>query len=169
MAFWNDANHRVDLFPIALLRLEQQQHEVGADGKIRSFGRDDQRARNSATPRGRRAAACQRVAADRIHLRMQRDREHPVVQIDEAGARIRGHDLLSIARAAQNLQFGPGRRQAVLDETAVSSEPDGVGQFERAQRPPVSPSHGAIDVVDRIRDLRCDLRRVPERRRQASA
>ena len=58
---------------------------------------------------------CDRVAADRVHLRMELDREHAVAKIDEAGAGVALHDLLPVLRrlaesADRGRPAAPGRR-----------------------------------------------------------
>jgi hypothetical protein len=49
-----------------------------------------------------------RVAADRVHLRVELDAEHAIPQIDEAGARVAANDRRPLLRGAQNLQIRRG-------------------------------------------------------------
>ena len=156
------SNHRIDVFPVALLRLEEQQHQIGADGEVLPFGGDHQRREVIARFAHAALQHVECIAADRIHFRVQRYGEHVITEIDEAGARIRRDHLLSIAGASQDFQLGTGRperRRAIRPLV----EPDRIGQLEWAERPSISPLHRTIDVVDRMRDLRRDLGNVAQR------
>ena len=160
--FWNDANHRVDFFPVAFLRFEQQQHQVGADGEIRSFGRRRRAPQNSAdasrTPRWSMSSASPPIA---FIFEWSETASTPSPRSMRLAPAFDA-TTLSRSRALRRISSsglaGAERRGAIW----LVAEADGVGQLERAERPPVSPSHRAIDVVDRIRDLRRDLRGVSQ-------
>ena len=105
------ADHQVDLVPVAFLRFEQQQHQVGAGGEVRRVVADDERRE---IRRGFLDAGVQhldRVAADRVHLRVELDGEHAVAEIDEARAGVLADDLLPIFRRLEDLQIR-ARREA---------------------------------------------------------
>ena len=86
------ADHQIDLVPVALLRLEQHQHQVGAGGEVRRVVADDQRGEIPGRFLHAGLKHLHGVAADRVHLRMELDGEHAVVEIDEAGAGIAPDD-----------------------------------------------------------------------------
>ena len=92
VAPWNAADHQVHFVPVALLRLEQQQHQVGAGGEVRRVVADDQRRE---VLRGFLHAGVQhldRVAADRVHLRVELDLQHAVAHVDQARAGVLPYD-----------------------------------------------------------------------------
>ena len=105
------ADHQIDLVPVAFLRLEQQQHEVGAGGEVRRVVADDQRREVRRRLLDAGVQHLDRVAADGVHLRMELDRQHAVAEIDEAGAGVLPHDAAALLGASEQLEIGPARRQ----------------------------------------------------------
>ena len=106
------ANHHVDLVPVAFLRFEQHEHQVGAGRKVRRVVADHQRL---AALRRFLHAGLQHldgVAADGVHLRMELDGDDAVAQVDEAGAGVLLDDAALLLRGAKDLQIGRRR----LDE-----------------------------------------------------
>ena len=94
-------DHEIDFVPVPLLRLEEKQHQVRADGKIGRLVADDERTevlRRFLQPRVHHLDG---VAADRVHLRVEFEREHAVADVDQARAGITAHDLLSILRGCE--------------------------------------------------------------------
>ena len=173
------ADHHVDLVPVAFLRLEQHQHQVGAGGEVGRVVADDQRL---AALGGFLDAGLQHldgVAADRIHLRMELDGDDAVAEIDEARTGVLLDDAALFLRRAEDLQIGRGRLDEALAEPGEPAlehagherrhaafhrvrafrggehvlDADRVDQLERPELPAEPPSHRAIDVVDRVRDV----------------
>ena len=67
------ADHQVDLVPVAFLRFEQQQHQVGAGGEVRRVVADDERREVRGGFLDAGVQHLDRVAADRVHLRVELD------------------------------------------------------------------------------------------------
>ena len=106
------ADHQVDLFPVALLRLEQQEHQVGAGGKIRCIVSDDERAETRCCLLDAGLEHLDGVPADRVHLRVELDAEDIVAEVDEARASVGADYLAAFAGGAKDLQVGCSRRYA---------------------------------------------------------
>ena len=76
----------LQVIPLALLRHEQHQHEIGADAEILAVVGDDHRLE---IPRRLLDAGVDhghRVVADRVHLAVELQAEHAVSQIDQRSA-----------------------------------------------------------------------------------
>ncbi len=97
----------VDLVPLLLLRRHEQQHQVGADGKIRRLVGHHHcfKVRPQALDAGVQHG--HQVAADGVHLGVKLAAQHAVAQVDEAGAGV----ALDFLRAIfQRLQIDDARR-----------------------------------------------------------
>ena len=118
---------------------------------------------------------------------MELERQHAVAEVDEARARVPPDDALAVLRGLEDLQSGTRRRHAAVAEarraarraprstsggtgapppaaSRTAANADRVPDLERPDLPAEPPSHRAIDVVDRVRDVGRDARRVDERR-----
>ena len=172
-------DHQVDVVPVALLRLEQQEHQVGAGREVRRVGADDEALIALLRLLHGRDHHRHRVAANRVHLRMELEAEHPVANVEQAGAWILLDDAagsLGVPRARPAPDAGPAgrrrgrccgrRRSRPAPAPAVTVvpvarqhvlDPDRVPELERAHVPAESPPHRPIDVVDGV--WRCPGRR----------
>src|SRR5262249_48397260 len=98
----------------------------------------------------------ERVAADRVQLRVELDLQHAVADIDQARARV----APEYGRRPNERSLGVGRWELAVDSAK---------RLEWPQLPAGAPPHRAIDVVVRVCDLVGDLRDVLERRTQRRA
>ena len=78
------ANHHVDLFPVAFLGLEQQEHEICAHREILALGRDDHRGKVRGRLSDTALQHVEGVAADGIHLGMERNGQDAVATLKKA-------------------------------------------------------------------------------------
>ena len=77
---------------------------------------------------------------------MQRHRQDPVAEIDQARSSIRGDHAIAFDSESQDLEFRMGWRQRCRPHFFLV-QANRVPQLERTLRPAVAPSHRAIDVV----------------------
>ena len=108
-----------------------------------------------------------RVAADRVHLRVELDAEHAVAEIDQARAGV-------LARRTWRRRWhggaAPGSGAASRCAVGRALQLRTASQrLERTELPAEAPPHRAIDVVDRVGDLRRDRCGVVERRHERVA
>ena len=85
-------DHQIDLVPILFLCFEQDEHQVCAGGEVNAVVAHDQRREVLRRFADAFLQHLDRVAADRVHLRMELDRQHAVAEIDEARPGILPHD-----------------------------------------------------------------------------
>ena len=99
------AHHQVDFVPVALLRLEQQQHQVGAGREMLGVVANHQRREVCRGFLDRQLQHLDRVAADGVHLRVELDAEHAIAEIDQARARVPADDSVPIPGALEELKL----------------------------------------------------------------
>ncbi len=84
------ADGEVDVVPLFFLHAHEQQHEVGADGKIRGVVGDDEGVEVVAGAAGFQGLNDQAddVGAQRVHLAVELDAGYAIAEIDQRGAGI---------------------------------------------------------------------------------
>ena len=115
------AHHRVDVLPVAFLRLEKKQHQIGTRREVLGFVADDERREIAFRLANARLQHLNGVAADNVHLRVELDAENTVAEIHQAGARILLDDAGTLFCAAQNLEvWRGGRERGGLPQTTAA-------------------------------------------------
>ena len=99
-------HHQVDLLPVALLGLEQQQHQVGAHREVASLVGDDEGLEVALGFAHGRGDHRDDVRADRVHLAVELQAQYAVAEVQEAGARVASH---LGTRATQRVQVDGAR------------------------------------------------------------
>ena len=130
------ADHQVDFVPVALLRLEQEQHQVRAGREEVGLGADDERRE---VPRRLVDAGedhLDRVAADRVQLRVELDAEHAVAEIDEARAGVLSSRRRDAARAvlSTSAPASTGGSAPALNRRPASARPTERGDASSRRR-----------------------------------
>ena len=110
--------------PLLLLRGDEEQHQIGADGKVRAPGwrRPWRRNRSQALHAGLDHGGD--VVADGIHLGVKFAAEHAVAKVDEAGAGIFGDFARAVLERFQDddaWRLGNFRESAAARSNAESS------------------------------------------------
>ena len=186
-------DHQVDLVPVALLRFEQQQQQVGAGREVRRLVADDQgpevgrrlARRPPRSSRGRRRRWCSSSSGTRPPARRRRDRpgcrrrcraatpprSRAVRRISQIGrgrrdrARARRRRRRPGAERAARQRLDDQRREVGRAARLDDfANADRVPRLERPELPAESPAHRPVDVVDRAGDVRRDARRVEQQR-----
>ncbi len=181
------SDHQIDLVPVALLRLEEHEHEIGPDRKVRGLGADDERREVVLCLLDRGVEHRDRVAADGVHLRVEVHGQDAVADVHQAGAGIAPHDAFPLFSRPKNLKVGRRRGHRSIAETIGAAledvrdegrclfdadgfedvaNPEGVPCLERTELPAEAPPHRPVDIVNRVGNFRRRMRRVDESRPQ---
>src|SRR5262245_36037516 len=126
-----------------------------------------------------------RIAADRIHFRMELDRQHSVAEINKTRSRIPLNNWPAVFGRFEYLQVWRRRWQATVAKPITAgaqhvveqwgywlliadcfehlANSNGVPRLEWSQFPAKAPSHGAIDVIYRVGNCWRNLCAVDER------
>ena len=183
------AHHEIEVVPVALLRLKQHHHQIGAGAEVRGVVADHQSAEPVGCLRDAGVQHADRIGPDRVHLRVELDRQHAVPEVNQTGARVTPDDVSAAPGAVEYLQVGSGRREGsgphAPGGAAVARRQSGPGprgrrqigppagiehpvdtqqieQFEGAVVPAESPAHRPIDVVRVVGDGRGRLGSVEQ-------
>ncbi len=95
------ANH-VQLFPVLILRFHQHEHQVRAHRKVLALIADYQSQEILFDFGQRYLQHLERVAPDRVHLRMKLETGHTIAQINQRGAGVISNDACAIFQRLQN-------------------------------------------------------------------
>ena len=93
-------NSEIDLVPLALLRGEQQLHQVRADGEVRRIAGDDEApkiAHRFAVGLERLGDQADDIVADGVFLRVKLDAGDAIADVDQRGPRLLPHDSVGLA------------------------------------------------------------------------